>query len=99
MRILLSISAVATLSAAAMFGPPHMTVTAVKPAPATIGAPAFNIEIDHHTTADQIKLTGRAEGVRDGKRVTLPLSMVRRDSAHFSVARQWDVNAPWVVVF
>ncbi|HYW30947.1 MAG TPA: hypothetical protein VE869_05515 [Gemmatimonas sp.] len=91
--------AIAALSAAALFGPPHIVVTAVSPAPAVIGAPAFNIEVEHHTTADQIKLTGRAEGVRGGQRVTLPLALVRRDSAHFTVVRQWEANTPWVLVF
>lgn len=100
MKFAHTLSVVAVVfSAVAAFGPPHIVVTAVAPATTTLGAPAFTIEVEHHTTADQVKLTGRAEGVRGGKRVSVPLALVRRDSAHFSVARQWDVDTPWVLVF
>ncbi|MCA0374496.1 MAG: hypothetical protein LCH84_02430 [Gemmatimonadetes bacterium] len=82
--------------AAALFGPPHLTVTAVAPQPATPGAPAFTVAIEHHH--EDVAVTARAEGVQRGVPVTRALTLVRRDSTHYTVARQWDAGTPWVLV-
>lgn len=82
-------------SAAVIAGPPHITV---RPMPAT-SETAFELEVEHHTEPGQLSVTGRAEGVRAGRRVSVPLTIVRKDAAHFTVTRQWEKNAAWVLVF
>lgn len=83
------------LGAAVIVGPPHITV---RPMPAT-SETAFELEVEHHTEPEQLAVTGRAEGVRAGRRVSVPLTIVRKDAAHFTVTRQWEKNAAWVLVF
>lgn len=89
--------AAAPLFAAALFGPPHIKVTAVSPQPAAVGAPAFTVDIEHHH--EDVAVTGRAEGMRGGKQVSQVLTLTRKDSTHYNVARQWDAGSPWVLVF
>jgi hypothetical protein len=84
--------------ASTMFGPPHLHVTPASSTPA-MNATAFTLEVEHHTRLDQLSVTGRAETVRNGKRVTLPLTLTRTDSSHFIVKRTWEAMTPWVLVF
>jgi hypothetical protein len=76
-------------------GPPHMTVRTMPLSSNT----AFELDVEHHTEPEQMAVTGRAEGLRNGTRVSVPLTITRKDAAHFSVTRQWDRNAAWVLVF
>lgn len=77
-------------------GPPHMTVRTMPISSAT----AFELDVDHHhSDPGQVAVTGRAEGVRHGARVSLPLTLVRKDAMHYAVARQWEKNTAWVLVF
>lgn len=82
----------------AIIGTPHLHVTPVTGTPA-MGAKAFTLEVEHHTRLDQLSVTGRAVTQRNGTRVEQPVTLTRTDSAHFTVARTWDANTPWVVVF
>ncbi|MBP6774457.1 MAG: hypothetical protein KA154_15785 [Gemmatimonadaceae bacterium] len=91
-------SAVAVLGAGAAFGPPHITVRAGSAADVARGS-AFELTVEHHTSPDQLSVTGRAEGVRAGRRVALPLTITRQSDSRFTVARQWDSTSAWVLVF
>lgn len=85
----------AVLSVTAFFGPPHITVR-----PVTTGnVTTFELDVEHHTTPEDLTVTGRAEGMRDGKRVTLPLAITRKAVGKFAVAKQWESGTPWVLVF
>jgi hypothetical protein len=45
-------------------------------------------------------VTARAEGMRDGKRVTRPLRLTPTSSRErFGVAPQWEAGTAWVLVF
>jgi len=74
-------------------GPPHLKVHTMPASSST----AFELEVEHHHT--DVAVTGRAEGGRNGARVSLPLTLTRKDDAHFTVTRQWENNAAWVLVF
>lgn len=96
MNIASLITAAALLSATTLFGPPHITV---RPIASTTAGVTFELDVEHHTAPEDLTVAGRAEGVRDGRRVSVPLTITRKSVGHFSVARQWDAGAPWVLVF
>ena len=92
--------AVAAFSTAALLGPPHITVRTV-PA-GTDGLPsdaALLVQGEHHSDRELLTVTGRAEGVQDGKRVTRALALVPRGKSEYVVRRQWSRDTPWVLVF
>ena len=83
---------------ASAFGPPHIVVKPVTdPASAPAGA-VFLLEGEHHSETDLLTLTGRAEAIVNGKRVTKPLMLVKSSGGHYSVTKQWDAGAPWILV-
>lgn len=86
----------AVLSVTTLFGPPHITV---RPITSPNAGTSFELDVEHHTTPEDMKVTGRAEGMRDGKRVSLPLSITHKSLGHFAVAKQWDSGTAWVLVF
>lgn len=89
----------ALVSVAALFGPPHIAVKHVAtPATAPNGV-VFELEVKHHTTPEDLNVKGRAEGIRDGRRVTIPLTIAHKSTGVFTVSRQWDAGKPWVMVF
>ena len=89
----------ALVSVTALFGPPHIKVRHVAtPATAPAGV-VFELDVLHHTTPEDSKVTGRAEGVRDGRRVSLPLTIGHKSTGLFTVTRQWDAGKAWVLVF
>jgi hypothetical protein len=92
--------AVCTLAALAstLVGPPHLRVVSSTPSP-VMGAAAFTLEVEHHTRLDQTSITGRAETLKGGSRITRSLTLTRLDSSHYSVPRTWEPNVPWVLLF
>jgi hypothetical protein len=55
-----------------------------------------------HTTAcvspEKTVVTATAEGIVDGKRITLPLKVIRLSQpGAFAVAREWPAGGAWVV--
>lgn len=92
-RFALSLFAAASLTAA--FGPPHISVREVLSS--TPGG-MLAIEATHHNETSNLNVVGRAEGTRDGKRVSLPLRVVRTGEGKYSVARQWQTGSPWLLV-
>lgn len=95
MHIAAMIGTAALFSAHLVLGPPHITVRPVTAA----GVTTFELDVEHHTAPEDLTVTGRAEGVRAGKRVSIPLTITRTSIGHFAVARQWDAGAAWVLVF
>lgn len=89
----------ALVSVTALFGPPHIKVRHVAtPATAATGV-VFELDVLHHSTPEDSKVTGRAEGVRDGTRVSVPLTIGHKSTGLFTVTRQWDAGKAWVLVF
>ena len=87
--------------AALLFGPPNIKVKAVtNPAAAPIKGAVFMITARHHVSPDGIVVSGRAEGIVAGKRVSHRLTLTPGASAGvYGVTRQWDAGQPWVLVF
>ncbi len=55
---------------------------------------------DHHQDDHLPQVTGRAEGVRGGKRITQPITMTpTKERGKFGVTKQWANGTPWVLVF
>lgn len=96
MRILHLAGIGAFFSAVTLFGPPQITVRAVNTSPT--GA-ALELDVKYHTEHDDVTVLGRAEGVRAGKRVSVPLTITRQRNDLYSVARQWESGSPWVLLF
>jgi len=96
-RALFAIGAVVAFT---LLGPPQITVRA-----ATAGAPGMPagvvllIEGRHHSDHGGLAITGRAETVRAGKRVTTPLTLTKTGADMYAVSRQWEAGTPWVLVF
>ena len=93
--------AVVASCTALLLGPPNIKVEAVtNPATAPVKGAVFMITGRHHVSAEAITVTGRAEGIVAGKRLTRNLTLTPAGSAGvYGVTRQWDAGQPWVLVF
>lgn len=85
----------ASTPGAGVSGPPRITVREL-PSPTPGGK--LVVEGEHHNQASTLNIIGRAEGVRDGKRVSLPLRLVRTGAGKYSIAKQWQTGSPWLLV-
>lgn len=89
----------ASLVATAAFGPPHIKVTQITDRSAAAGA-VLKIATEHHTELEDMAVTGRAEGTRNGQRVSLPIAIVKSGgTGQYTVSKQWDAGSAWVLVF
>lgn len=92
--------ATAAISTAALLGPPHITVRAVPVGARGLPADAaLLVQGEHHSDRELLTVTGRAEGVQGGRRVTRPLTLAPRGKSEYVVTRQWSRGTPWVLVF
>ena len=93
--------AAVTTVAALLFGPPSIKVEPVtNPATAPVKGAVFMLVARHHQSTDSVEVTGRAEGVVAGARVSRVLTLTATARAGvFGVTRQWDAGQPWVLVF
>ena len=84
-----------------LLGPPSIKVEAVaNPAMAPVQGAVFLVTGRHHGATEGFTLTGRAEGLIAGKRVTRALMLAPAGSPGvYGVTRQWDPGVPWVLVF
>lgn len=89
---------IAALSWAATFGPPRISVKEVTPADKAPAGAVLLVEGHHHQDAAALAITGRAESMQNGRRITMPLVLVDAGNGRFSVARQWSAGTPWVLV-
>ncbi len=97
-RIAMHALAVASIAVGFSLGPPHITVRPVTdPSKATAGA-VLLVETMHHTEIADLTVTARAEGLVNGKRVTLPLLITKQSVGHYALAKQWQDGTPWVLV-
>jgi hypothetical protein len=95
-------TAVLASAASVLLGPPSIRVEAVtNPQSSPIKDAVFIVTARHHGEVEGFTVTGRAEGLVDGKRVTRPLTLVPvpKQAGVFGVTRQWDAGRPWVLVF
>ncbi len=102
-RLLACLSCVLTLVAvpALAGGPPMLAIEAPARAfdKATKDA-AVIVRASQCEAPITAAVTGRAEGVVDGKRVTLPLTMrVTSQEGAWAVTRQWPAEGRWILVF
>lgn len=86
---------------ALLFGPPSIKLEAVfNPATAPVKGAVFMLTAHHHQDTEGVTVTGRAEGLIAGKRVTRPLILTKAPGdGVYAVLRQWDSGQPWVLVF
>ena len=83
------------MSFAGVFGPPHITVSELRsPMPGGMLA----VEATHHDQTASLTVVSRAEGMRDGKRVSFPLRLVRTGEGTYRIAKQWQTGTPWLLV-
>ena len=84
--------AAASFVIANAFGPPHIAVRQVTdPASAPAGVVMF-VDGDHHSETDLLTITGRAEGTRNGQRVSRTLTLVKTSGGHYTLTKQWDAG-------
>lgn len=89
--------ALVPLAATLFFGPPSIKVTQVRsPVP---NGPVFAIEAHHHVSTDRIAVTGRVEGIENGRRTTRALALTSTGAGEYAVTKQWAAGQPWVLVF
>ncbi|MBA2291084.1 MAG: hypothetical protein H0W15_01365 [Gemmatimonadales bacterium] len=100
-RPFLSLAALALLAAAPLLGPPHIKVEQVgRDVPVPTPGAVLRVTGDHHQDNNEPTVTGRAEGLRNGKRITLPLVLTPTSThGQFGVSTQWTAGTPWVLVF
>ncbi len=99
LRSSIPLAGLALLTAAALLGPPRITVTEVNGTPITPGA-VLDITSQHHTDEERPDLSGRAITERDGKRVTQAVALTASPiKGRYGVAKQWATGTPWVLVF
>ncbi|MEP6591300.1 MAG: hypothetical protein ABJC19_08950 [Gemmatimonadota bacterium] len=81
-------------------GPPSIKVTMVtNPAAAPTPGAVLAVEAHHHMDGEPLVVTGRMEGLVDGRRVSRLLVVTpTRERGHFGVTSQWEVGRPWVLV-
>lgn len=92
--------AIGAIAALALLGPPQIHVRAARSGEAGVPAGAvLVIEARHHADHGSLAVTGRAEGMRAGKRVTQPITLTSTGSGSYAVTRQWKAGSPWVLVF
>ncbi len=98
-RSSIPIAGLALLTAAALLGPPRITVTEVTGTPITAGA-VLDVATQHHTDEERPDVSGRAIAERDGKRVTQAVALTASPiTGRYGVAKQWATGTPWVLVF
>ena len=97
-RIAMQAVAIGSIAVSASFGPPRITVSPVTdPSKAPAGA-VLLVESMHHNEIADLTVTARAEGLVNGKRVTLPLRLTHQSLGHFALTKQWQDGTPWVLV-
>lgn len=89
---------IAAVSLSALFGPPRIQVTEVTPGRAAPAGAVFLVEGHHHQESATLSITGRAEGMKNGQRISTPLTLVPAGGGRFAVTRQWTTGTPWVLV-
>jgi hypothetical protein len=91
--------AVGAVAALALLGPPQIHVRAATAGAAGVPAgAALLVEVRHHDDHGGVTVTGRAEGLRSGRRVTQPLTITSTGKGSYALTRQWDTGSPWVLV-
>ena len=96
---LLPLAAGFALTAAALWGPPRITVTEVKGTPSVPGA-VLMVEAHHHTDEAKPDVSARAIGVRGTERVNRAITLTPTgDVTRYGVTKQWENGMAWVVIF
>lgn len=99
LRFTLPLLAFALVAAASHLGPPRITVRAVTGTPPTAGA-VLDITTHHHTEEESADVSGRALAMRNGARVSRPITITAVGTpGRYGVAKQWENGTAWVLVF
>ncbi len=88
----------AALACLAGFGPPRIHVTVVGPRDNAPSGTVLLVEGHHHVDSEPLTITGRAEGVQNGRRVSMPLTMTNAAPGKYGVTRQWISGSPWLLI-
>ena len=80
-------------------GGPWMSIeTPVNPYDSAARGAAFVVHTFHHAVPTTLELEGRAEGLVDGQRRTVPLSLRAARVGTFAVHNTWGTKGTWSVV-
>ncbi len=88
----------AALACIAGFSPPRIHVTVVGPRDTAPAGTVLLVEGHRHVDSEPLTITGRAEGVQNGRRVSLPLTMASAGPGKYGVTRQWISGSPWLLI-
>jgi uncharacterized protein with GYD domain len=96
----LTLSAATPSSNAARFkGGPWISIeTPANPYDASARGAVFLVHTFHHAVPTNLALDGRAEGLVDGHRRTVPLSLSASSTGTFAVRNAWGTKGTWSVL-
>ena len=97
----LMLSAATSSSRSALFkGGPWISIeTPVNPYDASTRGSVFVVHTFHHAVPTDMQLEGRAEGLVDGNRRTVPLTLSKGAQAgSYGVRNQWGTKGTWSVL-
>jgi hypothetical protein len=97
--VLLLSAATSTAHPSRFKGGPWMSIEApVNPYDADARGASFVVHTFHHAEPTTIALEGRAEGLVDGQRRTVPLALRAAREGTFPVRNSWGTRGTWSVV-
>jgi hypothetical protein len=97
MALIAGLAASAAFTSA--FGPPHITVRTVTPSDNAPAGAVLLVAGSHHDKAAELTITGRAEGIVNGRRVSQQLRLsAHRSPGQVTVTKQWQDGSPWILV-
>jgi hypothetical protein len=90
----------ATSSSAWFKGGPWISIeTPVNPYDASMRGAAFVVHTFHHAVPTDMQLEGRAEGLVDGQRRTVPLALSKAaQTGSYGVRNEWGTKGTWSVL-
>ena len=95
----LVLSAATSFPSPSFKGGPWMSIEApVNPYDSAARGAAFVVHTFHHAVPTTLDLEGRAEGLVDGQRRTVPLSLSAARTGTFAVRNAWGTKGTWSVV-
>lgn len=97
----LMLSAATSPSSSAWFkGGPWISIeTPANPYDASVRGSAFVVHTFHHAVPTEMQLDGRAEGLVDGHRRTVPLTLSKgAQTGSYGVRNEWGTKGTWSVL-
>jgi hypothetical protein len=81
-----------------VLGPPRIHVTEATSRDNAPAGTVLLVEAHHHSDSEPLTVTGRAESVQNGRRVSLPLTLSTVSGGRYGVTRQWTSGSAWLLI-